>query len=389
VTALGTVAPSDLAVDRELADIAQSFRFILDLTPVDVISARQQFGADGRTPQFQYRPLEDDGGVVAARLGAAPVDDVEDLTLRHLLLAKRREIQLQLAMLSCRDSKEFLPLSIELYGAVSPDLLAEAQTLLDEVAAPPPDEGPWLDADSFVRRARQELDHYRAVEPDVEAHVEIRDGTAGVMVSNGELLVAPQVQIPESRLDALLQHEVGTHVVTHLNGAHQPLHTLGAGLAGYEETQEGLAVLAEHLVGGLTAGRLRELAARVVAVHLMVEGEPFVAVHQALVDAGFGPGHAFTITMRVFRSGGLTKDAVYLRGLHEILRHLESGGELEALWLGKMALSDVPLVTELWERGVLHDPLLRPRYLGDDGARARLRELRRATSLRSLIGDGS
>ena len=52
---------------------------------------------------------------------------------------------------------------------------------------------------------------------------------------------------------ALLQHEIGTHVVTHVNGSRQPLRLLGAGLAGYDETQEGLAVFAEYLVGGLTA----------------------------------------------------------------------------------------------------------------------------------------
>ena len=47
---------------------------------------------------------------------------------------------------------------------------------------------------------------------------------------------------------ALLHHEVGTHLVTHVNGTHQPIKVLGVGLAGYDETQEGLAVLAEYLV---------------------------------------------------------------------------------------------------------------------------------------------
>ncbi len=40
---------------------------------------------------------------------------------------------------------------------------------------------------------------------------------------------------------------------------------MAIGLAGYEETQEGLAVLAEFLVGGLSPHRLRQLAVRVVA----------------------------------------------------------------------------------------------------------------------------
>ena len=83
--------------------------------------------------------------------------------------------------------------------------------------------------------------------------VEVRDDSTGVMVSNGNLLIAPTAVVPSYQVQPLLHHEIGTHIVTHVNGSCQPLRLLGAGLAGYDETQEGLAVLAEHLAGGLTA----------------------------------------------------------------------------------------------------------------------------------------
>jgi hypothetical protein len=44
------VRPEDLAIDHELADTASSLRFLLDVTPVDLLAARRQFFADGRTP---------------------------------------------------------------------------------------------------------------------------------------------------------------------------------------------------------------------------------------------------------------------------------------------------------------------------------------------------
>ena len=96
---------------------------------------------------------------------------------------------------------------------------------------------------------------------------------------------------------------------------------------------------------------------------------------------------AFTITMRVFRSGGLTKDAVYLRGLHELVNHLGAGQSLDTLWLGKMPLTAVPLVEDLHRRGVLSDPLLIPRYLDEPAARARLAGIHQVDSFASLIGD--
>jgi uncharacterized protein (TIGR02421 family) len=206
------------------------------------------------------------------------------------------------------------------------------------------------------------------------------------MVSNGDVLIAPTARISTVRAEALLHHEVGTHVVTYVNGAHQPLRVLATGLAGHDETQEGLAVFAEYLVGGLTANRLRQLAARVVAVHQMICGAEFADVHGGLVHVGVPAEQSFTITMRVFRGGGLTKDAVYLRGLHELIGHVGAGRALEPLWLGKMPLDAVPLVDDLHQRGILRDPLLIPRYLDHPGARDRLAGVTEATPLTSLVG---
>ena len=80
----------------------------------------------------------------------------------------------------------------------------------------------------------------------------------------------------------MLHHEVGTHVVTYQNGARQPLKLLTIGLPGYDETQEGLAVLAEYLTGGLDPRRLRVLAARVVAIAEMLDGAAFLEIFDSL-----------------------------------------------------------------------------------------------------------
>jgi uncharacterized protein (TIGR02421 family) len=387
VTAIERLPAADLAIDRELADIALGYRFLLDVTPVNLVDARHRFLDQGTPPAFRYRPLEDDVDVVASRLAKVEIHAVEDATVSHMLLAKHREVALQIEMLRCRGSADFLPLSTELYGAVSPILLAAAEQLLDEIGVPPNDEGPSVDAATFARLADAEVDRYRQALPELDVKIELRDDGTGIMVANGDLLIASSATVPASRVKALLQHEVGTHVVTFVNGMHQPLHLLAAGLAGYEETQEGLAVLAEHLVGGLSAARLRQVAARTVAVHQMVEGASFADVHRVLTGYGVRPVSAFTIAARVFRSGGLTKDAIYLRGLIDLVSHLAAGGSLEALWLGKMGLADAPLVEQLASRGLLHEPVLLPRSLDDPAAQGRLRQAGSFASLVDLIGD--
>jgi uncharacterized protein (TIGR02421 family) len=390
VTTRLELRPSDLVIDRELADTASSIRFLLDVTPVNLIEARREFRSDGVTPEFVYGPLADDPAVIETRLEAVAIDSVEDPALARIMTSKRRELELQLQMLRCRGSDQFLELSLQLYGPVTPALLGEAEALLAQV--PPPaarESGDRIDATTFARLAETELDVYRAEHADLAAHVEVRDDSSGVMVSNGNLLIAPTALVPSHRVHALLQHEIGTHIVTHINGSCQPLRLLGAGLAGYDETQEGLAVLAEYLVGGLTPRRLRQLALRVVAVHQMCNGESFPTVHGNLVDSGVSGREAFTITMRVFRSGGLTKDAVYLRGLSDVVAYLGAGGDLGVLWLGKMALSDVPSIVALRDRGVLVDPVLVPRYLDDAMAQERLASITAQTVPLDLIGTAS
>jgi hypothetical protein len=98
---------------------------------------------------------------------------------------------------------------------------------------------------------------------------------------------------------------------------------------------------------------------------------------------------AFSTTVRVFRAGGLTKDAVYLRGLVELVEHLAAGGDVDTLLLGKMPLTAAPLVADLHQRGVIHDPRLRPRYLDDDAARHRLEHLSEVQSPLELIGEAA
>ena len=380
------IHPSDIAIDHQLADATSSIRFLLDVTPVNLIEARNTFLSEGTTPEFVYGPLADDPAVIETRLAAIAIEAVEDAALAGIVASKRHELELQLRMLRCRGSEEFLELSVQLYGPVSPALVGEAEALLTQVPPPRTEGGDRLEATAFARLAEAELALYRAVHPDLSVRVELRDDSSGVMVSNGNLLIAPTAVVPSHRVYALLQHEIGTHIVTHVNGSSQPLRLLGAGLAGYDETQEGLAVLAEHLAGGFSARRLRQLAARVVAVHQMCAGEKFPTVHRYLLDSGVSRREAFTITMRVFRSGGLTKDAVYLRGLRDVIAYVGAGGDLEVLWLGKMALSDVPHLVALRDRGVLVDPVLVPRYMSDPMAQERLAKITARTVPIDLIG---
>jgi uncharacterized protein (TIGR02421 family) len=164
------------------------------------------------------------------------------------------------------------------------------------------------------------------------------------------------------------------------------LRLLKVGLAGYDGLQEGLAVLSEYLAGGLSPARMRTLAARVVATDAMIRGESFSSAFSQLVDQYcFEARTAYTIVLRIYRGGGFTKDAVYLRGLVEILAFIGKGGDLSPLFVGKLAADHIPVVRELLLRGVLRPPVLRPRYMEDPDSIARLKKLNSNSTVLDLL----
>ncbi|CAN5736387.1 flavohemoglobin expression-modulating QEGLA motif protein [soil metagenome] len=367
--------------DRALAEISESFDFLLAVTPVNTDAAWQEFSASGctRAPALHYRMLEVDPALVKRRLYDLPLERLEDPALAQLLHDKRRELDRQLSLLEDRDTPRFLYGSLQLYGGVEDELLAEA---LEILAGVPPSASPTAErcnAQTFVGRARAEL----ALYPGLAAQILVREDLTSLLVSHGDMLVPATLDVAAHRVEALLQHELGTHVVTYANGSAQPLRVFAVGLAGYEALQEGLATFAEFVVGGLDTSRLRLIAARVVAVRRVIEDLPFAKVVAELTEQhGIPRRTAFGIAVRVFRGGGLTKDAIYLRGLQQTLSYLKRGGDLRPLLVGKIALEQVPIVEELIRREVLVAPALVPRWLAAAGSEARL--ARAAAGLRVI-----
>ena len=390
-----SLEPAALAVDQGLSDVAGSFGFLLQVTPVNSDQAWEDFqGARcDQAPELIYRPLTFDPDQARRDLFALPLEKVEDPVVAGILRESRDEIGAQIQMILDVETPQFLPASARVYGVPDDGLVELAHQLIAVL-----DERPEattgeevVGATAFAAAARADLEHYHALSADVPTEIEIRDDiTASLMVSRGQLLVGSSAQIPASRVAALLAHEVGTHVLTYANGCAQPLGLLHHGLAGYQDLQEGLAVLGEWLVGGLTAGRFRILAARVIGARALAGGSEFVETFRTIREhTGLSDRAAFGVALRLHRGGGLTKDMVYLRGLRDLLAHLAQTDDAQTgywpLFIGKIALRHLPAVETLRQRGVLRDAPLLPRYASDPAALARLAAAQRGLSVTDLL----
>ena len=377
--------------DSALSRISHSFDFLLGVSPINSVEAYERFEAAGRKepPRFRYRPLSINPDATKRRLYRIDLRAVEDPVLEKLFREKQLELDQQLMMLQRRNTPQFKVVSLLQYGGVEPELLAQAKAILANVGESRGGGDCRFDARQMLDAANKLLAEYRAKAPEfAAAQACLREDTGpGLMVSGESLLISTATSVPQLRVDPLLQHEIGVHVLTFINGSQQGLGIFGAGLADYEGIQEGLGVFAEFLVGGLTPARLRLLAARVLVVDAMLGGADFIECHRLLHrDHGFSSQGAFNIVARVFRSGGLTKDAIYLRGFDQVLRRVAAGHSLDPFWYGKIAEHHVPIVEELRTRGMLRAPVATPEFLERPDAQARLARLREGTHFLDLLG---
>lgn len=378
------------AVDKKLAALCDKYDFIIQVSPINEAEARADFQQSKykKIPVFYYKPLSFNPTEFKKILWNIQIDEIEDPAIKNLFSGKRDEIDLQISMMVNLDSPGFHYGSLQLYGNVNKSL----SKLADEILTIFPKKkhtGKWkkLDASQFYKYVIKEFEYYTSLYPLFKPSVEInKDMFSGLMVSKDRLYIGKEFIVPENRVEALIQHEIGTHLLTYFNGLAQPFRQLHTGLSGYEELQEGLAVLSEYLAGGLNISRLRLLAARVKTAEYMIDGADFVeSFHNLVRNYGFSEFVAFTIAMRIYRGGGLTKDIIYLRGFMEILKYIEKGEDIKPLYAGKISLSHISIMKELELRKILNPVPLMPRYLKNEEAVKRLNNLRNGFSINNYF----
>ena len=374
--------PVAAEVDAALIRIDREIDWLMALSPVGNEAMWHDFAESGyaEEPVLRYAEARSDLSALRRQLLALPVGQVEEPAILALLREKQRELDRQLELVSLRDTDGFIPASIDLFGEADPDLIRTARLILDTVEREPVGEQGATAAD-LIEASRAEMDGYRAADPTFSAEIREQADVAGfLMVNHGDLYVSSRTRLRDTRIEPMVAHEVGTHVLTAHNGRRQSLRQLAYGLAGYDPLQEGLGTFAEYLTGFLPPKRLRVLAARVVAADMAVAREPLVRIFEALHEGEeMLAEDAFDVAVRAKRGGGLTKDAVYLRGLRELLAYLSAGGEFEFLLLGKFAMAHRHTMRRLLEEGWVIGPTLLPSYLSDERAQRRLTRARTLT----------
>lgn len=173
-------------------------------------------------------------------------------------------------------------------------------------------------------------------------------------------------------IDRLRVHEIGVHVLRGENGARQQYLIFRDGCAGYNVTEEGLALFAEEVSGmwDKDTRQLKLYAGRALSARWAAE-KGFLDTFKAL--SGYFPADiAYRLTERCKRGirdtslkGGVLNGANYMAGLAKVKDFLKKEKSLRSLLVGKTALEDSETLDRLLREGEVKAPLYFPEILNE------------------------
>lgn len=358
------------SLDQALHAMVQGIDILDSVAPINYQEERVRFFASNATenPNFLYKENQFNVFAKKRELYQLPVETLGDDDLTRLYSEVIESYADKLDQFRSVGSEQFMYDSLRYYGEPSDKDIRNAQFVLHVPDSLSKSSGNLLNADAIVAQMHEfaQAHGYR--------YELVVDGSmiANALVSGTKVKINAAASLGEKEVAALAHHELGVHLVTTLNAQTQPLKVLSLGSPVNTTSQEGIAILCEFLSGNLTVSRLKILALRVLAVKSMLDERDFKRTYQMLLEQyNVSEQLAFTITARVYRGGGFTKDYLYLKGFHQILHAYETRDDFINLLSGKVSLEQLDVVTSLINKSILKAPsyispaIEKPQKLGE------------------------
>lgn len=343
-------------IDKQLFNTVRNFEILNFINPINLEQEKRRFIKSRylKNPEFRYRQIIMDPFLFKRKLYQIPVENIRDINIQLLYKDVIRAYTDKIDLLATIGSNTFVYNSLRYFGEPSERDVNNANFLLHTPDVENSD-GNVIKIEEARKWFYKEIKSY-----GFETKVEItKNIVSKVLVLNSKKLIRlrKDATFDTTSLSALLNHEIGVHMVTTINARMQPLRVLQAGLPVNTLTQEGLAIMSEYLSNNLSVFRLKELSLRVLTVKNFLNGFDFRQSFEFLMDTKLlNENEAFYMTARIYRGGGFTKDYLYLKGFRYILNYYKQGNGLEKLLLGKVSLSHVGILNELVERRILLAP---------------------------------
>ncbi|MEA3490139.1 MAG: DUF1704 domain-containing protein [Candidatus Omnitrophota bacterium] len=358
-------------IDATITALASKIDFYSLLTPVNREQERKRFFAETREgrpydPVFSYKSGKHEDIMKPLENARLVLDEDDDL---QMLLAKKLDfIKVQIELLEASD-ENFGDVAARLYGVPDLECLQEAERILRESK----DQGyvfpeETVTSDRMVSILREELER-----KGIEWRVVFSGKIVPKITVSGKdrvIYVNSNIDYTAEEVERLKVHEINVHVYRGANGDFQPFRIFAEGLTGYDETEEGLAIVAEDASGCLEKDtrQMKLYAGRAVCAGYCMVGTFFEAFTK--LNEFFPDYLAYRLVERGKRGlrdtskrGGINKGFHYISGWRKVRKYVEENGDLGILYVGKIGIDDIGPVRRLIDNGTLTAPKYLPEFI--------------------------
>ena len=323
------------AADEALYALLRRVAFSRHLNPVNGTQVLRQFKRNQEPPCFEYEPLEN---ADALKRELDSIMPGADHPAGELVCKAIASVHRLIHALDVRSADAFDAMN------EAADWYPDSELLAGEYTAGSPSGPVDVSASELINHFRlafqaRGMSDWRITEDEVMS--------ARVLVDSAKRLVRvnPKSMFRHNDLSRLVVHEIDVHARRATNGEKQPLWCFVTGLPGSLATEEGLAMVAEETSGTASPGVLARQAEVVWAID-QARSMGFRELYYSLCGR-VGPGLAWGICVRVKRGlshpeepGVYAKDSVYLAGRNKVRKWLDTGGDIQSLYVGKVGIED-------------------------------------------------
>lgn len=333
-------------IDEKICEIDKTIKLLLYINPRNLAEQKVIFlNHTAYSPRFFYKECDLDFGLLRSELKRVPQ---VNHALYPLYKEKIEELQWKLNLLESRNTLDFGTSSEKVFGGVNRVLYQSALKSIEvNKKNYKPDESELINTKDAIEILQKFLEKHHLGFWKIKI---LEDSVVDIQVTKKEkILIKKGAKFQRNRLEALLVHEIGTHVFRFENGKRQPLRLLERGTSGYLKTEEGLAVWNQNQLGLALGEKSITSPLLVIGIYMAKKMNFSDLFHYLKNTFEITDDLAWKICVKSKRGledtnlkTAFTKDSIYFTGFQEIERFVAKGGSLKELYIGKITVRDLP-----------------------------------------------
>jgi uncharacterized protein (TIGR02421 family) len=337
---------------KKMFDIDQKIKILKYVNPRNLVEQKTLFLNHLEfSPRFFYKECDLDFEAIRNEMRKIPRE--VDHFLFPLYRKKLENIENKVSLLESINTVNFNNFSKKTFVGVSAQNYRDATDFLqNNLKKTLPDESKELSAEDTIVIMNKFLEKRKLGHWKIKF---IEDSVADIQITKrNSILIKKGVKFRENRIQAIIVHEIGTHVFRLENGKRQKFRIFERGTANYLRTEEGMAIYNQNLLNLNLGQKFCMPALHIVSIYMASKMSFCDLFHFLKNTFSIDDDSAWHLCVKAKRGycdtaqkGAFTKDALYFLGNSDVEKYIKKGGEIKDLYIGKIAIEDLPIVQKI------------------------------------------